>query len=148
MRNLTFFLFFSITILLVIFLCIKIFPFLNKPQVTINHHNFYVEIAKTEAQKEKGLGDRKSLEENHGMYFPFETSGNYAFWMKDMEFPIDIIYISNERIVNIFTDTKPALDPSTTVVRPTQNVDAVLEINAGETERNNIKVGDKVNLNF
>ncbi len=128
---------------------IRNIPFVSKQAtVTINNHVFSVEVAKTTTEKEKGLSGRNSLTPNHGMYFPFDTPGFYPFWMKDMKFPIDIIYIANGKVVTVYKNVKPAADPYSTVVKPTQPTDSVLEINAGEAEKYTTKNGDTVQTNL
>lgn len=124
-------------------------PFLGKQStVTINNHTFIIELAKTASQKEKGLSGRSSLAPNHGMYFPFDTPSFYSFWMKDMKFSLDIIYIANGKVVTVYRDIKPAANPYSTVVKPTQPADSVLEINAGEAQKDGIKEGDQVETNL
>ncbi len=120
----------------------------QKPMVTIDNHRFNVEIAKTLTQKEKGLGDRNYLALNSGMLFPFPTSGEYGFWMKDMKFPLDIIYINNNKIVSIYTLSKPQNNINLRVVYPTTPANNVLEINAGLAKNYNFKVGDQVSINL
>lgn len=124
-------------------------PFLSRqPNVTINNHTFTVEVAKSSAEKEKGLSGRSSLPSNHGMYFPFDSADYYSFWMKDMQFPIDIIYISHGKVVTIFANVKPAVNPSTTVVKPKQPADAVLELHAGSAKTYSIKEGDSIAISL
>ena len=56
----------------------------------------------------KGLSIKNTLNESEGMLFPFDTPGEYSFWMKDMKFPIDIIWIdSNYKIVYIEKNLQP-----------------------------------------
>lgn len=131
--------------ILVILLIVIVF-FSKQTTVTIHNHTYLVEIATTPSQQEKGLSGRNSLLTDHGMFFVFEKEGYYPFWMKDMKFSIDIIYIANGKVVTLFKNVKPATDPFTTIVKPTQPVTAVLEINAGEADKYTILVGDQVNL--
>ncbi len=124
-------------------------PFLHKQStVTINTHTFQVEVANTTAQKQKGLSGRPSLPTEDGMYFPFTTPSFYPFWMMGMKFPLDIIYTNNGKVVTVYTNVKPASDPYTTIVKPTQPANGVLEINAGEAQKDNIKIGDTVQINL
>jgi len=64
--------------------------------VHIAGQDIKVDLALTEAQREQGLSGRQSLNENEGMLFVFDSPGNYPFWMKDMNFPIDIIWLSED----------------------------------------------------
>ncbi len=116
------------------------------PTETIGGHTFNIEIAKTPTEKEIGLSSKQSLPQDQGMLFPFDKPGNYSFWMKNMKFPIDIIYIKYNTIVSIFQNVQP---PSSTeqelpIYTPVAAADSVLEINAGLSSKYNFKEGDKV----
>ena len=113
--------------------------------VTIADHQFEVEVADTAGKKELGLGKRDSLAAGKGMYFPFPNAQYWVFWMKDMRFAIDIIWIQDGKVVDISRDAPPPKgeeEPAT--FSPTSPADAVLEINAGASA--GIKAGDSVEL--
>lgn len=107
-----------------------------------------VEIAKTDKEREKGLSDRKSLCQDCGMLFIFDQPGNYTFWMKGMNFDVDILWISGDQVVDITYGAKaPAKEDSTapkTVYQSRVPADKVLEVNSGWVEKNKIFVGDKI----
>src|SRR5438045_1901939 len=94
--------------ILILFLCLFIFFVLaffqtkQKSYVSIDGKKFNITVANTNEQKAKGLSIYKNLPLNEGMIFPFQDSDYHLFWMKDMKFPIDIIYIQNDKIVDIF----------------------------------------------
>lgn len=104
-----------------------------------------VEVAATEAQKQKGLGDRSSMAPNHGMLFSYDHKEQYNFWMRGMRFPLDILWIDGNKIVDI-TENVPNPKPgeSPVVVKPDVAVNRIVEINAGMVEQFGIKVGDTV----
>ena len=114
--------------------------------VTINNKKFNVELAQTEAEREKGLMHRNSLDINSGMLFVYNTADIRTFWMKDTLIPLDIIFINNNKIVEITT-----LDPATPSYTPQytspKKSKYVLELNAGAAEQNGFKVGDKIKMN-
>ena len=58
-----------------------------------------VDISDTDCKRELGLSGRKNLLEDVGMLFVFNKEGNYPFWMKEMNFPIDIIWIDENFII-------------------------------------------------
>src|SRR4051812_1798797 len=64
--------------------------------INIAGQHVVVDLATTPTTREQGLSGRAALPENHGMLFVFDTPGVYPFWMKDMNFPIDMIWISND----------------------------------------------------
>lgn len=115
---------------------------------TIDGITYHLLITHDEKERQIGLSGRDSLPEDQGMIFQFPKEDYYGFWMKDMRFPIDIIYIDQGKIVTIYPNV-PA--PQSTneippVLRPTQVADSVLEINAGQSAKNGFKVGDSVEL--
>lgn len=122
---------------------------LNKPAtntVNINGATFKVELAKTQKELAEGLSGRGSLPQDGGMLFVFDKPSYYFFWMRGMKFPLDIIFILNNKVVAVYEDLPPA---SVNEANPPQYgldtaSDRVLEINAGRARRNNIKVGDRV----
>ncbi len=65
----------------------------------IGNKNFLLEIASSEADRELGLGKRVSLAADHGMIFVFDKSDMYGFWMKDTNFPLDILWLNESCVV-------------------------------------------------
>ncbi len=122
----------------------------NIQYVNIAGQNLKVDLALTEAEQEQGLSGRQSLNENEGMLFVFDTPGKYAFWMKDMNFPLDIIWIGeNMQVVYIKKNALPELYPET--YGPGLNdgdAKYVLEVTAGFSDKNNLKVGDNVTFTY
>ena len=102
-----------------------------------------VELALTSGTQEKGLSGKNNLEENEGMLFVFNHTDKYPFWMKDMNFPIDIIWIGEDlRVVYIKKNALPGSYLET--FTPSQNARYVLEVFSSFSEKNNLKEGDKV----
>ncbi len=104
-----------------------------------------IDIADTPPSQARGLSGRSSLYDIEGMLFLFPRDGRYGFWMKDMQFPIDIIWLDKDWMV---TEVTESLDPSTypDVSYSQDPVRAVLEVAAGFSERHGVKIGDKVTL--
>ena len=102
---------------------------------------FLAELAVSSQDMEKGLGERKGLCVRCAMLFDFKNKGNHAFWMKGMRFDLDIIWISEGKVVyierNFSKDSKKT-------VRPGVFSDKVLEINSGMAEKYGIDVGDEI----
>lgn len=116
------------------------------PYVRIKNSTFFVEIAKTDVERGRGLSGRSSLPENAGMLFVFDAPGLYGFWMYGMHFSIDIIWISEEGRVVYIVEKAPPCQPDATceVFRPQEEAKYVLEVNAGVCEKLGLKVGDLV----
>lgn len=108
---------------------------------------FQVEIADNMMSRERGLSGREGLKENEGMLFIFSYSAAHSFWMKDMKFPIDMIWINGDTIVGYADSVQPPskenpLDlPS---YSPPQSIDKVLEVRAGTARELNLRAGDKI----
>ena len=111
--------------------------------VKIGGQSIKVEIALTAEEQTKGLSGRSGLKENEGMLFVFAQPDKYFFWMKDMNFAIDIIWIGeNGKIIYIKKDARPESYPET--YGPLGTSKYVLEVVSGFSEKNNLQIGDRV----
>lgn len=111
----------------------------------IGKTSIYVDIADTPVLREHGLSGREALSGDRGMYFIFDRSDFYQFWMKDMNFPIDIIWIDETMsVVDITLNVLPSSFPKTFTSRAPARY--VLEVPAGFSERAGIKIGDQVEI--
>ncbi len=123
---------------------------LPKPKtIAINDRIFGVEIADTPSKRTRGLSGRENLAADTGLLFIFDSNARQTFWMKDMNFALDFLWINNGRIIQINENVPP---PKLTANRPAyisshEPVNWVLEVNAGFVKKFNIKVGDTVVLN-
>lgn len=125
------------------------FSFFKKEKVatiTIKDHTFKLLLAKTPAEKEIGLSKHKSLPQDYGMLFLFDSPDLYSFWMRDMSFPIDIIYINDDQVVTILENNMPPKNKTDNlpVLQPKQPANRVLEINAGLSKKYGFSEGDRV----
>lgn len=104
-----------------------------------------VSIASTPAQQQQGLSGTAALPSNAGKLFIFDTSGNYGFWMKDMNYGLDFVWIDSAMKIaaitpNVAADTYPK------IFYPPQPIQYVLEVNAGFSTQYNLKVGQQLVL--
>ena len=114
-------------------------------KVTVNGFELMADVAATSDQKSKGLAVKDTLNEDEGMLFLFSRETPHSFWMKDMKFPIDIIWLdSNKTVVHI----EHSLEPCSPISCPTYEPDAgslyVLETVAGFAEKHGVRDGTKV----
>lgn len=115
----------------------------NKADIRIGGKIIHADIADTDCKKELGLSGRKLIENNEGMMFVFAVNDYYGFWMKDMNFPIDIVWINNDFVITgIEKNLQPATYPE--IFGNKYLAQYVLELPAGTIFENNIKVGDKI----
>lgn len=104
-----------------------------------------VELADTSAELQLGLSGRDSLPAGGGMLFIMPASARHGFWMKDMNFSLDLIWIDeNWKVVQVMPDVPPESYPH--VFQPDIPVRYVLEVNAGWAKDNNIAPGASVEL--
>ena len=116
-------------------------------QVCFGSNCFYVTLAKTNAEKERGLMFIEYLDEGNGMFFIFDKDGNHPFWMKNTLIPLDIIWINNDgKVVFISENSQPCKENFCSPIYPNANAKYVLEINAGISKKIGIKIGDKADI--
>ena len=108
--------------------------------ITINNTRILARVADTPEKMATGLSGALSLPENNGMLFVFESPEIYSFWMKDMNFPIDIIWIDeNFRVLDITKNLEPKTYPKK--FSSEKPILYVLEVNAGFSDARNIQKG-------
>lgn len=116
-------------------------------EVCIRDTCYSVEMADTAEERAIGLMNRDILPNDHGMLFIFEQLGEYSFWMKNTLIPLDIIWISESfEIVEIEQDVPPCVTVQCESYGGSVPARYVLEVNAGEVERNGFVSGDLVQI--
>lgn len=103
--------------------------------VQVGGQRFRVEVAATDADREQGLSGRTALPADAGMWFELPALGPHGFWMKDMAFPIDLVWISPDLLVLEALRLTPCISNAWPGFCPTHVPPApvayVLEVNAG-----------------
>jgi uncharacterized membrane protein (UPF0127 family) len=111
--------------------------------VKIGGQTIKTELALTQEAQTLGLSGRKGIAEGTGMLFVFPKPGKNYFWMKEMKFPIDIVWLDeNLKIIYIAQSVSPESYPAT--FGPEKESQYVLEISAGFAEKNNLQENDQV----
>lgn len=113
-------------------------------KIEINDVEFSVEIVDDESARAKGLSGREDLCERCGMLFVFDEVGRYGFWMRDMKFDIDILWIRNGEIVYIEKGVSHEIPE--VVYGADVDSNLVLELDSGVVDEFGIEVGDRVEL--
>lgn len=111
--------------------------------------DFEVETSKTMQELALGLMYRKSMPENQGMIFLFETPRQTAFWMKNTYIPLDMVFVNDKLQVNGIVENAQPMNEKL-IYSPARTI-AVIELNAGIVKQKNIHRGMKVmhkELNF
>ncbi len=120
----------------------KIFQENEIREIKIGDNIFQAEIAADPIRREQGLSNRKDLCGNCAMLFVFDKKSRYAFWMKEMNFNLDIIWIGGNEVVHIAKNVSRKKELE--FIKPEREADKVLEINDGLADKLDIKIGDRV----
>jgi uncharacterized protein len=139
-----------LALILILVGIIRTFTSVSRNTVRIGTEQFILERVDTEATRERGLSGRASMEKDHGMLFVFPTPGILTFWMKEMNFPLDFIWIRGTTVVDL-TEDAPAPLPNQpletlTMYSPKTEADRVIELTAGSIKRIGIQIGDTIRL--
>lgn len=111
----------------------------------VNGRSFSLEVAATAQSRELGLGNRSSLPADHGMLFVFDHVAPECFWMKDMHFPLDMVWVSSDKkVVHIEHDVTPGTYPNSFC--PVEPVKYVIELNAGMANNADIRIGEALDF--
>jgi uncharacterized membrane protein (UPF0127 family) len=120
--------------------------FKDNKTITIGSQKIAAELATTASAQQLGLGGRACIGQNEGMLFVFSQPSQYSMWMKDMKFPIDIVWIgSNHKTVGVYRGVEPSTYPDTFV-----NSDGpalyVLELASQRSKSLGITTGTPINF--
>ncbi|HVZ59092.1 MAG TPA: DUF192 domain-containing protein [Patescibacteria group bacterium] len=123
----------------------------KKATATFGSTKITLDVADTEQKRETGLSGKTGLSDNQGMLFLFDEPGIPSFWMKGMKFPLDIIFLNNNKIVTIYKNVpapKTTTEIPTTYYQPTAPANKVLELKAGSADKYNLHNGDAVQVSL
>lgn len=117
----------------------------NRGQVIFGSEIIPVFIADTNTLRTQGLSGKKTLPQGYGMLFIFSTERQHSFWMKDMNFAIDMVWINGDgEVVHVESDVAPETYPDMFV--STDPALYVLEVNAGYVREVGLAVGTKIDI--
>ena len=112
-------------------------------KIKVGKIEFFAKIVDDEVSRVRGLSGNSGMSDEVGMLFVFDTTASHGFWMKDMKFPIDIIWIDEKmKIIDISRQVLPESYPE--VIMPISPIRFVLEINAGIASSTGLKRGDLI----
>jgi uncharacterized membrane protein (UPF0127 family) len=118
-------------------------PALEAVRIKVGKASVLAEMARTEAQRERGLMFRASLADGKGMLFVFDRDDRLAFWMKNTKIPLSLAYIASDGTIRQIADLEPL---SLASVQAERSVRYALEVPRGWFDRAGVAVGDKVEL--
>src|SRR3989338_7672062 len=118
---------------------------LKTAKIIIGGSTWEAELAQTLVEKARGLSYRESLDKDKGMLFFFDPPARESFWMKGMNFSLDMIWIRDNTVIDITKNAPPLKDSLRPLYySPKEPADMVLEVNAGQADEFGVKIGDKV----
>jgi uncharacterized membrane protein (UPF0127 family) len=111
-------------------------------------HTYKVEIADSKEERNRGLMERESLDENAGMFFVYEEPNpNMAFWMPNMKISLDMIFFDKDmKVVDYFKEVPPCEADQCPHYIPDVISQYVLEVNAGTVDEIGLDIGDVAEL--
>jgi uncharacterized membrane protein (UPF0127 family) len=120
------------------------------PWLEIRSAHVELDIMRTPEERARGLSGRKKLDWGRGMLFPYDEAQMLSFWMKDMHFAIDMVWIRDGRIIDISHRVPPPdpakPDAAIATASPRELADTVLEVPAGFAHAYGWRRGDPVKL--
>lgn len=116
--------------------------------VTLAGKPYRLEVARTDEAREQGLSDRLVPPVAGGMRFIFDKPDRYTFWMHNMHFSIDIVFLNNGTIVNIASKVPYPKTPNEepAKITPPQVFNEVIELPAGDADKLGLKIGQRLQL--
>jgi uncharacterized protein len=121
-----------------------------KARIVVNGFAILADLAITDEDQIKGLSIRDQMNENEGMLFVYGEPSRQSFWMKDMKFPIDIIWLNETgSVVHVEENLRPCVPslecPS---FSPNENAQYVLETVAGFADKHHLKIGTDIDFSI
>ena len=114
------------------------------PEAKTGAITIVAEVAKTEAQRERGLMFRTAMTEDHGMIFDMQSHEEHPFWMRNTCIPLDMIWIDSDGIIVGILENVPTLNTDSRSVGCPSSL--VLEMNAGWARRHGVRAGQRLVL--
>src|SRR5690554_1800360 len=108
---------------------------------------FMLELAADPESRRTGLMGRTQLPEGSGMLFDFPSGTSPAIWMRNMQIPLDLLFVDDQgRLVQIFAEVPPCTEPPCAIYRAQQPLRFVIEVPAGTARQLGLKPGDQLDL--
>lgn len=118
----------------------------DQSTVKLHGQTFHMTVLREEDELRKGLSGTDSLPAGEAMLFVFPSDSKWGIWMKDMKYPIDIVWLNaNREVVHLVKDAQPSSYPDTTFT-PDKDARYVIELASGTIERTGISIGDPAGM--
>jgi uncharacterized protein len=114
-------------------------------RLEVGGSTIHLEVAESLAERERGLGGRSCMKTDQGMLFVFENPDTYCFWMKDMNYPLDMIWLGKDKkIVDIIANVQPESYPKGYC--PARDSMYVIELTSGRASGLGLKSGQQLSF--
>jgi uncharacterized membrane protein (UPF0127 family) len=118
----------------------------DRAELKIGDEVFSMRVARSNSELNQGLSGTESMPENEALLFMFPYSNRWGIWMKDMNYPIDIVWLDeNKKVLHIEHDVKPESYPATTY-EPESPAKYVVELKAGAAKAHRITIGSQADF--
>ncbi|MES2630536.1 MAG: DUF192 domain-containing protein [Patescibacteria group bacterium] len=117
-------------------------------EVRIGSGVYSLLLADTETELIQGLSGTESLEIDGGLLMDFGFDYTHGIWMKDMKYPLDLVWLDKSKTIVYVVRDAPPEDPVETVYSPGDNARYVIELPAGSIQKSDIKIGNKAEFNI
>jgi uncharacterized protein len=122
-------------------------PSLQTPvSIQIEQQQYQMAIASTPEQQERGLMYQTSLAKRNGMLFPISPSRQVAFWMKNTLIPLDMLFVQNNRLVQIVHNAQPCKADPCSIYASNTPIDTVIELPGGTAKEDHLEPGARVQI--
>lgn len=117
-------------------------------KATMGKHRFDLEVAVTELDRQRGLMFRDELPEGTGMLFPFDPPQPVSFWMKNTQIPLDMVFVSKNKVVSLADSVPPCAEDPCPHYRSGAPVDMVIELPAGTAQKIGLSEGKNIQVDW
>lgn len=134
-------------IIIILAVLVVFLLFRKSSNVCFENKCINADVMDNQAERSLGLMFRESLKEGNGMLFIFDNSDRYSFWMKNVKFPIDIIFVNEDKqIVHIYKSVPPCSEEPCEHYTPALPAKYVVEVVAGFSDKYNVEIGQEVEI--
>ena len=118
----------------------------SQPLLQVGNRSYAATVLRTETELQKGLSGTERLASDHAMVFVFPHDAKWGIWMKDMNYPIDILWLDKaHKVVHMVADAQPSSYPKTTFT-PAAKARYVIELPSGTIKATGVTIGTIVAL--
>ncbi len=116
--------------------------------IDIRGNRIELEVAETPDQRATGFMFRAQIPDNRGMLFPFAPPRPVQFWMRNVQLPLDMVFLRQGEVVAVAADVPPCTATPCPTYGPSEEIDQVIELRGGRAAEIGLQVGDRIDVEF